>query len=306
MLFVKIRVIKNMSHLLLIEPARFDFNEMTAVNNVFQQQPAGSVHENALDEFHHFAGMLETNKIDHTIIRDKTGPHSPDAVFPNNWISFHEDGSLVLYPMFAQNRRLERKQSVVEELRKKFGIGTVHDLSHFEERGLFLEGTGSMVLDRVNHLAYACLSPRTHIEPLAEFCRKCNYKPLIFHAETPDGNAIYHTNVLMCLADSYVVICLDSISNEDERKLLMEQFRETKKTIIQITMNQLHHFAGNMLQVTNRNDEPLLIMSTQAYNSLSSEEVDKLKSFNRIIHSPLDTIETAGGGSARCILAEVW
>jgi len=294
------------SHLLLIEPARFDFNEMTAVNNVFQQRPAGSIHETALEEFHQFTRLLEENRIDLTIIRDKTEPHSPDAVFPNNWISFHDDGNLVLYPMFAPNRRQERKLSILEEIKKKFAIKSIHDLSKYEKSGRFLEGTGSLVLDRQNRLAYACLSPRTHAEPLEEFCRICDYKPVVFHAETADGTAIYHTNVLMCLGDCFVVICLDSIKNEEELKLLIGQFQESKKVIIEINMKQLHHFAGNMLQVKNRDGEPLLIMSTQAFNSLSLEQVNELDSFNRIIHSPLDTIESAGGGSARCMLAEVW
>jgi len=295
-----------MSHLLLIEPARFDFNELTAVNNVFQQRPTGSIQDTALEEFRRFAGMLAENKIDLTIIRDQEEPHSPDAVFPNNWISFHEDGRIVLYPMFAPNRRQERKQSILDQLKQKFATGTIHDLSPFEDRGLFLEGTGSMVLDRDIRLAYACLSPRTHIEPLEAFCRNFGYKPVVFHAQTADGTAIYHTNVLMCLADHYVVVCLDSIRNEVEKESLINQIKATGKEIITITLKQLHHFAGNMLQVKNREGEPLLIMSTQAFNSLTATQVEKLGSFNRIIHSPLDTIENAGGGSARCMLAEVF
>ena len=293
-------------HLLLIEPSRFDFNEETAVNNVFQQKQPDNVHEKALIEFRLFAAMLEKNGLELTIIKDETEPFSPDAVFPNNWISFHEDGSLVLYPMFAPNRRLERKQAIIDRIRDQYPIGKTNDLSHFENKGIFLEGTGSLVLDRVARIAYACLSPRTQPEAITEFCRIYGYRPVFFSAETEDKAAIYHTNVMMCVADNYVVVCLDSIPDEAEKAVLLKSFKETEKAIIQITFNQLHSFAGNMLQVINSDDEKLLVMSSQAFLSLSREQIDQLERYNRIIHSPLDTIEAVGGGSARCMLAEVF
>lgn len=294
------------SHLLLVEPSRFDFNEDTAANNVFQQRPPEAVHEKALSEFRNFVSILESNGLDLTIIRDETEPFSPDAVFPNNWISFHEDGSLVIYPMFAPNRRLERKQVIIDQVLRRYGIGKVHDLSDFENKGVFLEGTGSLVFDRDACIAYACLSPRTHPDVLTEFCKIYGYRAVVFSAETEDQVPIYHTNVMMCMADQYVVICLDSIPDNTEKNLLLSSFRDTGKNVIPITLKQLHCFAGNMLQVMNTGGERLLVMSSQAYSSLSPEQLELLESYNRIIHSPLDTIESVGGGSARCMLAEVY
>ncbi len=294
------------SHLLLIEPSRFDFNEDTAVNNVFQQRPSEAVHEKALSEFRNFTSLLQLNGLDLTIIRDETEPFSPDAVFPNNWISFHEDGSLAIYPMFAPNRRLERKQAIIDQVIRRFGIRKVHDLSDLENRGIFLEGTGSLVLERETRIAYACLSARTHPDAIAEFCKLYGYRSLVFSAETEDQVPIYHTNVMMCMADRYVVICLDSIPDNMEKNKLLDSFNDSGKKVIPITLKQLHCFAGNMLQVMNRNGERLLVMSSRAYSSLSPEQLEQLGSYNRIIHSPLDTIESAGGGSARCMLAEVY
>ena len=294
------------SGILMIEPVHFTYNYETAVNNVFQKNITGEVQGNALHEFKVFATLLLKNGIAVTIIKDTAHPLTPDAIFPNNWISFHEDNSLFLYPMFAVNRRLERKEHVMETIREKFKISVVHDLSHHEQTGIFLEGTGSMVLDRVNRIAYASLSPRTNLSILHEFCHISKYEPVSFYSTDRAGNAIYHSNVMMCMADAYVVICLDTVQNGDKRRMLCQLFKKTKKEIIEISFDQLEHFAGNMLQVKNSAGELLLLMSTQAFRSLSAVQIDSLQKYNRILHSPLDTIEACGGGSARCMIAEIF
>ncbi len=294
------------NHILMIRPVNFLFNTETAVNNAFQVSSDDMhVHEKALQEFESFVGKLSQNDIDVTVINDTPEPHTPDSIFPNNWVSFHQDGSVVLYPMFAANRRLERKPAVLEQVRSKFVVKRVIDLSVYEGNGTFLEGTGSVVLDRKRHIAYACLSPRTDPNLLNEFCRKMKYKPVAFHAVDKNGGAIYHTNVMMCVADKFVVICFDSIRDAEERRKVETAIVESGKEIVSISIDQMNHFAGNMLQVRNDKGEKFLVMSTRAFNSLTSEQVKKLEGFGRIIHSQLDTIEKNGGGSARCMMAEV-
>jgi hypothetical protein len=293
--------------ILMIEPSSFGFNEETAANNFFQQQKeVDSPQENALKEFHDFVTILRSQDIAVLTVRDTRSPKTPDSIFPNNWISFHEGGRIVLYPMFAKNRRAERKQTVLDAVAKHIGVKETIDLTDFEASGKFLEGTGSMVLDRQHHLAYACLSPRTDADVLDIFCSKMGYQPVIFHAQDQQGNEIYHTNVLMCIADKYVVICLEAIRDEEERRSLREIFNKTGKEIIDISYHQMNHFCGNMLQVENRKGNQYLVMSTQAYNALSSEHRDRLSSYNPILHSQIDTIETLGGGSARCMMAEMY
>jgi hypothetical protein len=294
------------SHILMIRPVNFGFNPETAINNSFQV--AGihvDAHEKALHEFDSFVKLLEQNGVDVTVIEDTPEPHTPDSIFPNNWVSFHSDGTVLLYPMYAPNRRLERKPRVVEYIGKKFEIRQKIDLSAFENEGIFLEGTGSMVLDHNNRIAYACISPRTNPTALEEFCTRMHYKAVIFDAFDAGHKPVYHTNVMMCVADKYVVICLDCITDAQQRALVKQTILDSGKRIVEITMDQMNHFAGNMLQVHNNKAEKLLIMSTQAYSSLSREQIDTLKSYNRIIHSSLDTIETNGGGSARCMMAEI-
>jgi hypothetical protein len=212
---------------------------------------------------------------------------------------------VLLYPMFAVNRRAERKLHVLDKIRQQFAIKELIDLSGYEREDIFLEGTGSMVLDRDNRIAYACLSPRTHEKALSEFCRRMNYTSVLFEATDGNGQAIYHTNVMMCIADRYVVICLESIPSPLEQQQVTDAITRTGKMIIAITLKQMNHFAGNMLQVENKSGEKLLVMSTQAFESLTEEQVHTLSSFNPILHSPLATIESNGGGSARCMMAEV-
>lgn len=295
------------SHLLMIRPVNFSFNQETAVNNAFQ---LGADDEDAqakaLKEFEDFVQLLLDNDLDVTVVNDTPLPYTPDSIFPNNWISFHERGTICLYPMFALNRRQERKPQLIESLKAKFNTSTVVDFTHYEKNNRFLEGTGSLVLDRRFKIAYACLSPRTDIDVLDEFCRSMKFLPVAFEAFDESGKAIYHTNVMMCVADRYVVICLESITNLQQRESVISAINMTAKKIISIDMKQMNHFAGNMLQVQNRKGKTFLLMSSQAYQSLSAQQVKELKKYNALLHSPLDTIEANGGGSARCMIAEVF
>ena len=290
----------------MIEPVNFGFNTETAVNNTFQKPVTGNIQQNALEEFRSLVTLLQINKIDVTVVKDTMDPYTPDSIFPNNWISFHEDGSIFLYPMFAINRRLERKENVLKAIKEKFVVNRITDLSSYEKQNIYLEGTGSMVLDRQNRIAYACISVRTDITLFNEFCRNNNFIPLSFHAIDATGVSIYHTNVMMCIGDSYAIICPQSISNDLEREKLITSIQNTNKEIISISPDQLDHFAGNMLQVINADNERILIMSTQAMHSLNKQQVSSLEKHNRIVHSPLHNIEMAGGGSARCMIAEVF
>lgn len=290
----------------MIKPVSFGYNAETAINNAFQIKSAeADVQQSALKEFNDFVSVLENNGIDVTVVEDTVLPHTPDSIFPNNWVSFHNDGTLLLYPMFASNRRGERKGHVLKKIMEKFSVTKHIDLSIYEERNVFLEGTGSMVLDRDNRIAYACLSPRTNEQLLAEFCREMNYTSVIFDAADGNGQAIYHTNVLMCVADTYVVICLECITDPDQRQLVSQTIINSNKKIVAITLHQMQHFAGNMLQVENDKGVRLLVMSSQAHEALTTEQLQELNRYNRIIHSPLTTIETNGGGSARCMMAEI-
>ncbi len=294
------------SHILMIRPVHFGFNAQTAVNNAFQVAPVdGHAQERARAEFDNFVQLLRENGIDVTVVDDQADPHTPDSIFPNNWVSFHQNGTVCLYPMYAQNRRLERRPGILQAISEKFAMRKTLDLSSYEEMGLFLEGTGSMVLDRKKHIAYACLSPRTDKKVLQDFCEHMGYLSETFTAVDKNGQAIYHTNVMMCVADHYIVICLESLPDEKESAHLVSVMQDSGKEILAITLEQMNRFAGNMLQVRNDKDEKLLVMSSRAYSSLNPAQIEKLQSFNRIIHAPLDTIETHGGGSARCMMAEV-
>ena len=294
------------SHILMIRPVNFGYNAETAVNNAFQVAGMDTeAQKKALREFDDFVSVLRSNGVDVTVVQDTPEPHTPDSIFPNNWISFHNDGTVIFYPMYAANRRLERKQHVIDTVRSLFEIKSQIDLSSYESKNIFLEGTGSMVLDRDNKIAYACLSPRTDKKVLEDFCKQTGFKPVSFRAVDSKGREIYHTNVMMCVADHYVVICLESIDDKTERENVTTAITGSGKEIIEISFDQMNHFAGNMLQVENVSGQKLLVMSSQAFRSLTKQQVDKLSSYNNIIHSPLVTIETNGGGSARCMMAEV-
>jgi len=291
----------------MIKPVKFDFNAETAVNNSFQlRSEDAAVQEKAVTEFENFIALLRSHEIDVTVIEDTPDPHTPDSVFPNNWVSFHSDGTVCLYPMFAVNRRLERKQHVLDAIGGKFRIDQTVDLTSHEADQVFLEGTGSMVLDRDNKIAYACLSPCTDKKLLQEFCDRMHYRAASFTAVDNNNQPIYHTNVMMCVADEYVVICLDSIIDCAEKEFIANTISQTGKQIIEISLAQMNHFAGNMLQVHNASGQKFLVMSSQAYHSLKPLDIQAIEQFNPIIHSDITTIETNGGGSARCMMAEVF
>jgi hypothetical protein len=294
------------SKVLMIRPLHFVYNEETAVNNSFQiKGDQENLSEKAVLEFDGLVKELRKKDIEVIVIEDSPAPHTPDAIFPNNWISFHESGTYCLYPMFAPNRRMERKTEVLDIVRKKFHYQKLVDFTGYESENLFLEGTGSMVLDRDNRLAYASISPRTSLLVLEDFCRKMDYRHVVFHSTDETGNNIYHTNVMMCVADRYVVICLDSIMDKEEKKYVTETILSSGKEIIPISQGQMNHFAGNMLQLENKNKEKILVMSSAAWFSLSPEQKEKLTQYNRIVHASLQSIESNGGGSARCMIAEI-
>ena len=300
--------------IVMIRPVNFRMNEQTAVNNFYQQElktllPA-AVNAKAQQEFDALVEKLQNKGIEVIVVEDTKIPNTPDAIFPNNWISFHGNGDVAMYPMFAENRRLERREDVLEILEEKgFVIENVTDYSEAEEEDVFLEGTGSMILDRENQKAYCALSPRADEELFIEFCEDFEFTPVVFRAnQTVNGNreAIYHTNVMMCVAETFAVACLNAIDDKKERKSLLKHLKSDGKEVINITEKQVNQFAGNMLQVKGKNDERFLVMSSSAYNSLTKEQLQKIEKHNSIIHSDLSTIETCGGGSARCMMAEVF
>lgn len=298
---------QNTNKILMIRPVSFAYNTETAVNNLFQVSgSAEHAQDKALKEFDAFVEKLKANKINVHVINDTPEPHTPDSIFPNNWISFHENNIIVLYPMFARNRRNERKQHVQNFINHNFKPVNIIDLRYFEDENLFLEGTGSMVLDRENKIAYACISPRTNKKVLNVFCEKMNYTSCCFNAEDKNAHEIYHTNVMMCIADKYVVICLESIKKKKEKDAVIKTIEGSGKKIIDITQTQMNCFAGNMLQLKNDKEEKILVMSLQAFHSLKKEQLTTFENFNKIIYADLNTIETNGGGSARCMIAEVF
>lgn len=297
--------------ILMIRPVGFRKNTQTAVNNYFQKEgPHGDINVMAQEEFDRFVTRLREHGVNVIVVEDTQQPDTPDSIFPNNWISFHKNGTVGLYPMFAPNRRAERREDILETLETKgFVISDIVDYTEAEEEGLFLEGTGSMVLDRVHRKAYCALSDRAHEDLFIEFCEDFEYDPILFTANQTVGEQrlpIYHTNVLMCVAETFAVICVESIDDNKERKAVLKQLKESGKEVIAITEAQMHHFAGNMLQLKGMGDRRYLVMSTAAYRSLRPDQIKTLEKHNPIIHSPLDTIETCGGGSARCMMAEVF
>ena len=290
----------------MIRPVDFKFNTQTAVNNKFQEASADNgVQEQALKEFDDFVSLLRVNGVEVTVIDDTLEPETPDSIFPNNWISFHEGGRVILYPMFSENRRLERRDDIVMKIREEYNVTILNDLSVYEAEGVYLEGTGSMVLDRQHKIAYACLSVRTDKKVLEDFCEKSGYTAFTFAATDSSGFPIYHTNVMMCIGDRFAVVCLESVKNPEERGNLLTSLTGSGKEVVEITLDQMNHFAGNMLQVKNNTEELLLVMSEQAYQSLKPEQIATLSKYNRLIAAPLYTIEKNGGGSARCMLAEI-
>ena len=300
--------------ILMIRPINFRMNEQTAVNNYYQKVLStmlpDSVNINAQLEFDNYVNKLKSYGVEVIVISDVEDSDTPDSIFPNNWISFHENGTVGIYPMFAENRRHERREDILDQLEEKgFVIKNSVDYTSAENEGVFLEGTGSLLLDRVNRKAYCALSPRADEDLCIEFCEDFEYTPVVFSSfQTVNDKrkAIYHTNVMMCLAETFAVICLESIDDKKERKNVLKHLKEDGKKIIEISEDQVNNFAGNMLQVRGTDDELFLVMSQAAYTSLNPSQLSQIRNHCKIISSPLDTIEACGGGSARCMMAEIF
>ncbi|MFL3660450.1 MAG: citrulline utilization hydrolase CtlX [Polaribacter sp.] len=299
--------------ILMIRPINFRMNEQTAVNNYFQENVAlqnAEINRKAQEEFDSYVFKLKSFGVEVLVISDTDTFDTPDAIFPNNWISFHTDGTVGLYPMFAENRRLERRDDILAKIEEKgFLIEQVVDYTAAEFEDFFLEGTGSLILDRVNKKAYCALSVRADEELFIEFCEDFEYTPVVFIANQTvkeKREPIYHTNVMMCVAETFAVICLETIDNKSERKNVLKHLKEDGKQVIEITALQMHNFAGNMLQVRGADDELFLVMSAAAHESLTQSQIAKINNHCKIISSSLETIEACGGGSARCMMAEVF
>ncbi|PKP26247.1 MAG: amidinotransferase [Bacteroidetes bacterium HGW-Bacteroidetes-2] len=300
--------------ILMVRPAAFRLNEETVINNFYQTASEDLINKDsnklAQEEFDSMVQKLKEAGIQVVIFNDDGSLDTPDSVFPNNWISFHENGDVALYPMFAENRRRERREDVLEQIEKEgFLIKNIVDYTAAEEEDVYLEGTGSLVLDRINRKAYCALSPRADEELFIEFCEDFEYTPVLFTAyQTFDGKRlpIYHTNVMMCIAKDFAVICLDCIDNKTERKNVLQHLKEDKKEIIVISEAQVENFAGNMLEIESKEGKSITVMSKSAYDSLTKLQITTIKKYTSILSSSLSTIETLGGGSARCMMAEVF
>lgn len=298
------------NHIMMIRPANFGFNPETAESNAFQTKKTdlstSEIAKIAINEFDDFVKKLRAEGVQVHVFEDTRTPVKPDCVFPNNWVSFHQNGAIITYPMLSNLRRLERRDDILESLTEKFDVSQVVHFQHFESQNQILEGTGSIVLDRFHKVAYACLSPRTDEGLFDLFCTKTGYKKMAFTSVDQHGQQIYHTNVMMAMGEDFVVICLDSIPDKKERKAVVDSFKKAGKKIVEISFEQMNAFAGNMLQILGANKQPILVMSTQAFESLSEEQITLLEKYTPLLHSSINTIEKFGGGSARCMMAEVF
>jgi len=298
------------SNILMVRPAHFGYNHETAASNAFQSNTSElsseAIGKLAVREFDGFVKKLRAAGVNVIVAEDSDFPVKPDSVFPNNWVTFHENGTVVTYPMLSSIRRMERRDDILQGVMGHFRVEKKIQLEEYETIGQMLEGTGSMVFDRPNGLVYACLSPRTSEDLLERFCKLMRYQPVTFHDVDGDGLEIYHTNVMMALGESFVVICFDSIPTEKEKALLHRRFVSTEKEIIEITLEQMMHFAGNMLQVRNEEGNTFLAMSQAAYQSLEPGQIERIEQHTNILSSPIPTIEQFGGGSVRCMMAEIF
>jgi len=300
--------------IVMIRPVAFRMNEQTSVNNYYQKVLDGlspeTVNAKAQQEFDAFVEKLQAVGVQVTVIEDTLNPDTPDSIFPNNWISFHENGDVALYPMFAENRRAERREEILDVLEDQgFKIDSIMDYTEAEQDSVFLEGTGSLLLDRANQKAYCALSPRADEELFIEFCEDFDFAPVVFEAfQTVDGDRklIYHTNVMMCLGETFAVICADCIDDKKERKMVLDNLKDDNKEIILISEEQVNNFAGNMLELRGTNDKRYVVMSASAHQSLTAAQIQQLEKHATILSSSLDTIEACGGGSARCMMAEIF
>lgn len=298
------------SAVLMIRPARFESNPLTAASNRFQGRNASSPEQQQRDaeaEFDRLAAALEAAGITVVQIDDTEEPHTPDAIFPNNWVSFHADGTVVLYPMEAENRRTERRLDIIDTLANEYGfqVREIVDLSHHEKKYHYLEGTGSLVLDRSNRIAYASLSSRTHLDPLGDFAQRLDYDVVAFDAVDRDGAPVYHTNVVMNVGEELAVICDAAIRNQDQREAVIRSLEKSGHEVMKLTFDQMHCFAGNMLELRSSSGQRLIAMSEQARDSLTKSQLERLSAYARIISPPIGNIESSAGGSVRCMLAEI-
>lgn len=296
--------------ILMVRPAHFGYNEETADSNAFQHTDdtltAETVQSRAASEFDGMVAGLRAAGVEVIVIDDRPEVYTPDAVFPNNWVTFHEDGSVITYPMYSAKRRMERRADIIEMLSRQYRIEDRLKMEWHERENRFLEGTGSMILDRPNHIVYACLSERTDEELLEEFCLFSGYEKVLFHAMDGQGKPIYHTNVMMALGETFAVVALDTLPIPAERAKLLAFLHHTHKEVIEISIAQMMSFAGNMLQVRSKTGETFLVMSQQAYASLSGEQLACIEAHTRILTANIPTIEMYGGGSVRCMMAEVF
>jgi len=297
------------SRVLMVRPVRFAFNEETAADNAFQRRGHGAVQERALHEFDGFVDLLRANGVDVVVVEDTLEPYTPDSIFPNNWFTTHASGELVLFPMCAPNRRAERKDAPLQAIKKLGGGGRMKrtvDLTEWEAKGHFLEGTGSMVLDRANRIAFVCRSPRSSEDVLDQFCLELDYTYFYFNALDGGWDQIYHTNVMMCMGDTFVVVCLASIGDAQHREEFLEIARKCGKEVVDISLDQMEQYAGNMLQLKNQAGESVLVMSETAKVALDGEQLAALQKHCKLVAPKIDAIETNGGGSARCMMAEIF
>ena len=299
------------NNIMMIEPVSFNYNTETAINNYYQINNTAlskdKIQQKALKEFKEFVSLLRSKNINVIVFKDTENPKTPDSIFPNNWVSFHIDGEIVLYPMYAKNRRLERRNDIIQKLRDDFIVTKINDFSYYENQELYLEGTGSMILDRENKICYAAISDRTNKNIVNDFCNQLNFKPILFTSNQDVRGkrlAIYHTNVMMCITTNFAIVCLDSIDCNEEKDRVIDILNETKKEIISISEEQTNKFAGNMLEV--KGDKKYLVMSKSAYSCLTENQIKKINKYCEILYSDLSTIEDYGGGSARCMMAEIF
>lgn len=299
---------------LMIRPVAFRMNEQTTENNHFQKELKGmlpsAINAKAQQEFDALVKQLKNVGVNVIVVDDTLETDTPDSIFPNNWVSFHENGDVVLYPMFAENRRAERREDILDILEENgFLIENIVDFTSAEEEALFLEGTGSMILDRTNGKAYCALSSRANEELFIEFCEDFDCAPVIFEAfHSVDGRKelVYHTNVMMSVGEHFAVVCSDMIEDKKDRKMVLDVLRADGKEVILINEKQVNQFAGNILEVAGADGKRFIVMSTAAYGAFNANQIIQLEKYGTILSADLNTIEACGGGSARCMMAEIF
>lgn len=297
------------NNILLVRPSTFSFNSETAFSNTFQKpinESDEEIKKKKLQEFDAFVTTLRAKDINVFVVEDTVSPQKPDAIFPNNWVTFHSDGTVILYPMCAANRRHERRLDIIDALKKDFQVNKIINFSTYENDNRYLEGTGSIIFDHTNKLAYACLSPRTDKELFIEVCNELNYQPIYFSSYDRNGKEIYHTNVMMCIADKFSVICLESIADNVEREIIIKSLTETGHQVIDISFEQMENFAGNMLALRTNGNKSILALSRSSFDSLTTIQKNEIEKYSELVPLSITTIETMGGGSVRCMIAEVF